>query len=104
MKRREFLKACLTMGALGAVSRMSPAFAGMDLPKKNRTSGKARSVIEIWIWGGPCQLEAFDPKPKAVSITTAAKATSLLMWTGSGSASICPNWLKSPIIIPLYAV
>ena len=65
MKRREFLKACLTMGALGAVSRMSPAFAGMDLPKKNRTSGKAKSVIEIWIWGGPSQLEAFDPKPKA---------------------------------------
>ena len=65
MERREFLKACLTMGALGAASRMSPAFAGMDLPKKNRTSGKARSVIEIWIWGGPSQLEAFDPKPNA---------------------------------------
>ena len=65
MERREFLKACLTMGALGAVSRLSPAFAGMELPKKNRTSGTAKSVIEIWIWGGPCQLEAFDPKPEA---------------------------------------
>ena len=65
MERREFLKACLTMGALGAVSRVSPAFGGMELPVKNRTSGKARSVIEIWIWGGPSQLEAFDPKPGA---------------------------------------
>lgn len=25
----------------------------------------ARSVIEIWIWGGPSQLETFDPKPDA---------------------------------------
>ncbi len=27
--------------------------------------GKAKSVIEIWLWGGPCQLETFDPKPNA---------------------------------------
>ena len=25
----------------------------------------AKSVIEIWLWGGPCQLETFDPKPDA---------------------------------------
>lgn len=25
----------------------------------------AKSVIEIWQWGGPCQLETFDPKPDA---------------------------------------
>ena len=25
----------------------------------------AKSVIEIWMWGGPCQLETFDPKPNA---------------------------------------
>ena len=25
----------------------------------------AKSVIEIWIWGGPSQLETFDPKPDA---------------------------------------
>lgn len=28
-------------------------------------AGKAKSVIEIWLWGGPCQLETFDPKPDA---------------------------------------
>lgn len=27
--------------------------------------GPARSVIEIWVWGGPSQLETFDPKPDA---------------------------------------
>ena len=25
----------------------------------------AKSVIEIWVWGGPSQLETFDPKPAA---------------------------------------
>ncbi len=26
---------------------------------------KAKSIIEIWQWGGPSQLESFDPKPNA---------------------------------------
>jgi len=26
---------------------------------------KARSVIQIWMWGGPCHLDTFDPKPEA---------------------------------------
>ena len=65
MDRREFLKTALTVGVLGAVARMSPAFAGLETKPRHRTSGKAKSVIELWIWGGPCQLEAFDPKPDA---------------------------------------
>lgn len=27
--------------------------------------GKAKTVIQIWMWGGPSQLETFDPKPDA---------------------------------------
>ena len=27
--------------------------------------GKAKSVIQIWMWGGPSQLDTFDPKPQA---------------------------------------
>ncbi|OQA85701.1 MAG: hypothetical protein BWY31_01731 [Lentisphaerae bacterium ADurb.Bin242] len=65
MDRREFLKSVLTLGVLGAVTRVCPLFAGMEPKAKNRTLGSAKSVIEIWIWGGPCQLEAFDPKPLA---------------------------------------
>ena len=26
---------------------------------------KAKSVIQIWMWGGPCHLDTFDPKPEA---------------------------------------
>ena len=34
--------------------------------KSNSSSRKfAKSVIEIWLWGGPSQLETFDPKPDA---------------------------------------
>lgn len=26
---------------------------------------KAKAVIQIWLWGGPCHLDTFDPKPGA---------------------------------------
>jgi uncharacterized protein (DUF1501 family) len=29
------------------------------------TAGKAKSVIQIWMWGGPSHLDTFDPKPDA---------------------------------------
>jgi hypothetical protein len=29
------------------------------------TKGRARSVIQIWMWGGPSHLDTFDPKPEA---------------------------------------
>lgn len=33
--------------------------------KKTASRTFAKSVIEIWLWGGPSQLETFDPKPDA---------------------------------------
>ena len=67
MDRREFLKGCAAAAAVGALGGCATA-----AEVKNGSSGKnekikkhARSVIEIWVWGGPCQLETFDPKPKA---------------------------------------
>ena len=27
--------------------------------------GKAKAVIQIWMWGGPSHLDTFDPKPDA---------------------------------------
>ncbi len=29
------------------------------------SAGKAKSVIQIWLWGGPCHIDTFDPKPEA---------------------------------------
>ena len=28
-------------------------------------AGRARSVIQIWMWGGPAHIDTFDPKPEA---------------------------------------
>jgi hypothetical protein len=58
VSRREFLR----VGALG--------LAGLtlaDLLKCKAASGKtrAKSVIQLYMWGGPSQLETFDLKPKA---------------------------------------
>jgi hypothetical protein len=44
--------------------------AGLLLPKlapAAPTTGKAKSVIQIWMWGGPSHLDTFDPKPEAGS-------------------------------------
>lgn len=32
---------------------------------KPKAAGKAKSIIQIWMWGGPCHLDTFDPKPDA---------------------------------------
>ena len=48
----------------------------------------AKSVIEIWLWGGPSQLETFDPKPNASvdynnglkSIPTNVKGMEIHQW------------------------
>lgn len=36
-------------------------------PKPTAKGGKAKSVIQIWMWGGPGHLDTFDPKPEAGS-------------------------------------
>lgn len=47
----------------GAETRSSPPPAA---PAKVAVSTpKAKSVIQIWLWGGPCHLDTFDPKPNA---------------------------------------
>ena len=38
---------------------------GASKPKSRIIRAKAKSVIQIWMWGGPCHLDTFDPKPGA---------------------------------------
>jgi hypothetical protein len=54
-------RAMLRASAVGAGGLMlgSPLQAGAV------TAGKAKSVIQIWMWGGPSHLDTFDPKPDA---------------------------------------
>ena len=49
--KKIFLYVCLT--------------AAMFCFGKEKTPPPAKCVIEIWVWGGPSQLETFDPKPNA---------------------------------------
>ena len=60
MTRREALK----LGLLGAAGL---TFADpFDLyAKPAYLRPRARSVIQIWMWGGPSHLDTFDPKPDA---------------------------------------
>jgi len=49
---------CGAAGLLLADGRALPAVAPVR-------PAKAKAVIQIWMWGGPSQLDTFDPKPKA---------------------------------------
>lgn len=59
----------------GRISRRAFLAASASLPlsfaASSRTSvaapdrRKARSIILLWLWGGPSQLDTFDPKPNA---------------------------------------
>ena len=48
-----------SLGAAQAANAR-PAAAAASAAK-----GKAKSVIQIWMWGGPTHLDTFDPKPEA---------------------------------------
>ena len=60
LTRRELLQRGLLAAAGLAAARVpllraTPAFS----------SGRAKSVIQVWMWGGPAHLDTFDPKPDA---------------------------------------
>lgn len=62
MSRRDALRCCVA-GSAG-ILLMEPICIRADQPKPSPT-GKAKSVVQIWLWGGPPHLDTFDPKPEA---------------------------------------
>ena len=60
LSRREFIRTS-ALGALG-MQLGNSAFAQSLTPLKK---ARAKSVIEIWMWGGPSHIDTFDPKPGA---------------------------------------
>jgi hypothetical protein len=67
MTRRRFMKFGLAGAGLLLASRLVPrALAGTTPSTPAWTSsGKAKSIIQIWLSGGPSHIDMFDPKPNA---------------------------------------
>jgi len=61
VSRREVLRGTLAAAAGIALPTPWPAFAAGG----TACAATARSVIQIWMWGGPAHLDTFDPKPDA---------------------------------------
>lgn len=58
--RRDALKAGLIGGAgLLFANHLSARLSAAG------SSARAKAVIQIWMWGGPCHIDTFDPKPDA---------------------------------------
>ncbi len=67
MKQRE---STITMNRREALKTTAIAAAGWWLADRAVAapaipSGRAKAVIQIWMWGGPCHIDTFDPKPNA---------------------------------------
>src|SRR5262245_57758015 len=68
LTRREFLR----LGGLALSGLTLPgllahraAALGAGLPTPPARTARAKSVIQLFMWGGPSQLETFDLKPNA---------------------------------------
>lgn len=64
ISRRDALRRGL-LGAAGLFLGYGPALAAAPPDQTAKTKAKAKSVIQIWMWGGPSHLCTFDPKPAA---------------------------------------
>ena len=60
MTRRHAIRA----GIAGAASLWITGRVGAPLCAAG-APGRAKSVIQIWMWGGPSHIDTFDPKPEA---------------------------------------
>ncbi|MCY2928986.1 MAG: DUF1501 domain-containing protein [Planctomycetota bacterium] len=69
LSRREVLTRGLTWAGALAGAAVLPSWArALTRPASAPATGpggKAKSVIQIWLWGGPCHLDTWDPKPEA---------------------------------------
>lgn len=67
LSRRELLRYTLlgTAGLMFSDGLAMKALQALQAPPALKP--KAKSVIQLWMWGGPCHLDTFDPKPGAGS-------------------------------------
>src|SRR5262245_48221053 len=61
MSRRAFLQ----IGGSAVLGLSLADLLRLRAMSSGETTGSARSVILLWLWGGPAQLDTWDPKPNA---------------------------------------
>ncbi len=61
MSRRDALR----LGLIGATGVLLGESLGARTSAAAPPPARAKSVIQIWMWGGPSHLDTFDPKPEA---------------------------------------
>jgi hypothetical protein len=64
LSRREMLRRCV-FGTGGLLLLNGGGLNSLSAARATKSPAKARSVIQIWLWGGPSHLDTFDPKPEA---------------------------------------
>lgn len=67
LSRRELLRYSMlgTAGLMFSDGLAMKAIQALQNPISMKP--RAKSVIQLWMWGGPCHLDTFDPKPGAGS-------------------------------------
>ncbi|MEN6308372.1 MAG: DUF1501 domain-containing protein, partial [Anaerohalosphaeraceae bacterium] len=60
LNRRDMLKWMFGTAVAPALIEPARLFVQSTPPRV-----AAKSIIQIWMWGGPCHLDTFDPKPDA---------------------------------------
>ena len=58
-------RAFLQIGASSVLGLSLADLLGRGSQASTYATGSARSVIFLWLWGGPAQLDTWDPKPNA---------------------------------------
>jgi hypothetical protein len=53
------------LGGLGLLLGNHVTAHGAVSTPTGKPKAKARSVIQVWLWGGSCHIDTFDPKPDA---------------------------------------
>src|SRR5436189_3408998 len=69
---RQRQKTCQTLDRRAFVQAGASTILGLSLADLLRfqaqgmpAAGPARSILFLWLWGGPAQLDTWDPKPNA---------------------------------------
>ena len=101
--RREFMlnagQAGLAMAA-GAALSIEPSFAEVAAPKPPR--GRAEHCIFIWLGGGACQIDTWDPKRKGDPKTKQAGSYYDAIDTAIAGTQVCQHLPKCAAVLDRF--